>query len=105
MVFFGDNEYRALVFLNIAQAVDKETDTATVKKRRALEVENKVMVSLTDEFGNLVIQNLGAFGSVDVSDDMDHLELPDIFHFIFHADSSFNDPDQTLWLASNVPFK
>lgn len=89
LVLFGDDEHRALVLLDVAQAVDEKADPAAVKEGRAFEVEHEMVTAFLYQPRNLIIKDFRTLRAVDIADDMDHLEFAAVFNFIFHAIASF----------------
>ena len=69
----------------IAQTVDKEAYASAVEKRGFLEVENKMVVALSNQPGNFIVEDFGAFGAVDIADDMNYLKVPQILYFVLHT--------------------
>jgi hypothetical protein len=92
LVLFRDNEHRTVFLFDIAQAMYKKADAATVKERSFFQIEHKVEIVFTYQFGNLGIKDFCIFRGIDVPDNMDHFKLPAIFNFIFHErDSPYTD--------------
>jgi hypothetical protein len=85
LILLGNDKDGTMVVSHIAQPVDEEADSSAAKKRGFPEVENKIAAAFSNQPGNFIVENFGAFGAVDIADDINRLEAPQILYFVLHA--------------------